>query len=781
MLDNNKTNQITNKNARFKVLLMAFSLLIIIMSFTGFVNYMTFADNYNNSLASTYSVAGNELVRKIEYALLYGKPIENYYGMNETLNELKEVIPEVGEVNIVSPDGTLMYDLSGFVRDRRLPDDLLKAAAFQQGTLNENLSYQFYENNTYVFIKIKDSTAQHVASLAMVFPEGTFLHANFEAAFSQFSSSFSKQLVGYLLGIVLLAMLLLFLIFLKTTVYNEANSLNTKKILIIFIAVLGSAQLMYSGVNYYLFKNAYVDMAYTSKNFIENTIEKNVTGVYAKGLSLQNIEGFDAYLDSIKDSIAQIEDITYEINPANSEQISRFNALISNDYINQQMSKILLDMLTVLIISIFFMIELTLLAVVIMTRGPTSASRQLETDIDITSSHRLVRALVFFISLSTFMSLTFVPIVMKNIYQPFLGLPRDVVLGLPLSAEMLGGILAIILAGRSINKSSWQQVFYLGAVFLAVGNLLSGLSDTVIAYTLSRAVAGWGSGYILITIRTLAVSLPDRTVAIAEFSAGSIAGLNCGAVIGGMLADRIGYSAVFCIAAVTVAFSVFFVYRLMPGYTIEAKGTGSSSLMANLVNLITDKKAMVFLACIFIPYFVAGAFLDYYFPLFASSNNLSQSDISRGILLNGLFVIYLGPVLSRFFSDRLGNTSGMVVSVFIVVCALGTFIMFGNIPAAFVTIILLGIADSFGVAMKTNYFLGLNGIKNLQLNQGIAVFSGMVNLSRMAGPILYGMALSLGMRMGVGIIALVIFVLLLVFVFVTKVTSEKSDAFTVGS
>ena len=54
------------KSVRYKVLIMAFVLLIAIMAFTGFLNYMTFADNYNNALVNTYAVAGNESVRKSE-------------------------------------------------------------------------------------------------------------------------------------------------------------------------------------------------------------------------------------------------------------------------------------------------------------------------------------------------------------------------------------------------------------------------------------------------------------------------------------------------------------------------------------------------------------------------------------------------------------------------------------------------------------------------------------------------------------------------------------------
>jgi len=76
----------SNKKLNTKILLLAVGLLVVIMAFTGILNHMTFVDNYNKSLVNTYSVAGNELVRKIEYALKYGKSINNFYGMSDTLN-----------------------------------------------------------------------------------------------------------------------------------------------------------------------------------------------------------------------------------------------------------------------------------------------------------------------------------------------------------------------------------------------------------------------------------------------------------------------------------------------------------------------------------------------------------------------------------------------------------------------------------------------------------------------------------------------------------------------
>ncbi len=754
------------KGLRRKVLIMAFGLLLIIMSFSGLVNYMTFAENYNKSLSKTYSVAGNELVRKIEYALHYGKPIDNYYGMNETLNELKALIPEVEQVEIVSPSGEILYDLKGFVRDRRLSEELQKAVEFKQGAIYENLSYRFYDKKAYLFIRINDNSSQHIASLAMIFPEGTYLQVN---------SPFTRQLLVYLIGIALIALVLLAIIFFNTQLFNQDNLIDKRKVLIVLIAVIGSAQLLYSGVNYILFKNAYIDMANTSKIFIEKIVGKNIESVYDKGLGLQNIEGMDEYLQSIKYSLPQIKDIsivqTPTLNQQNTRVLSQVKAVVSSDYINQQMFKILMDMITVLIISIFFMIEITLLAVILMTRGPTKRNVYA----DIRTSHGLVRSLTYFVNVCACMSLTFVPIVMKNVYAPVWGLPKDVVLGLPLSSEMLGGILAIIMAGWSINKQGWRAIVYQGAILMALGNLLSGFGTGAVPLILARALAGFGLGYILMALRSLVVSLPDNNAAIAEFSAGAIAGLNCGVVMGGMLADRIGYDAVFYLAAMLAFIPVVFVRRLMSEFQIEERQTSEMSAWDKFVNFIADKKAILFLLCIFIPYFISGAFLDYYFPLFASSHELSQSDISRGFLLNGLFIIYLGPIMTRYVTKKLGNTQGMIVSMSIVVCALLNFFLWGTVAAAFITLILLGIAESFGVSMKTTYFLDLKGIKNLEINKGMAYFSVMVNLSRMAGPIIYGMALSLGMRMGVGLISLAILILLIVFIFSTRFEAERPD------
>ncbi|WP_347489128.1 MFS transporter [Desulfoscipio sp. XC116] len=756
------------EKANAKMLLLAVILLVIIMAYTGTLNYMTFVDNYNKSLVNTYSIAGDELVRKIEYALHYGKSIDNFYGMSDTLNELKKIVKEVDYINIISPRGEILYDLHGFVNNETLPEELLTTAVFQQGTINEKCSYQSFEGKHYIFLKILGSDANWVATLGMALPGNLFQNLN---------NDNKNKLVVYLAGVVLATFFLLYIILLKTELLTSDGQVNRKRILIIFIAVLGSAQLLYCGINYHLFKNAYGDLALQSKSFVENMVAQNIENVYRMGIGLEDVDGVDEYLGKIKSGLPLLESIAITepgsgtgavvMDSVNSRAVASVSARISSAYIDRLMLEILLDMLTVLIISFFFMIELTLLATMVMSSGSIpGANKKFSPAISHTSE--LIRGLIFVVNICVYMSITFVPIVMQNLYQPIWGMPRDVVLGLPISAEMLGGILAIVVAGLLIDKRGWRTIFYTGVLFLAVGNLFSGLSSNVIPFILSRMIAGLGIGFILMTLRSLAVSLPERNFAIAEFSAGSIAGLNCGAVIGGMLADRIGYQTVFCLSAMMVIFSCAYVYKLMAGLEIERRITSAVSAWNKFVNFISDKRALLFLLLIFAPFFIAGAFLDYYFPLFAKGHDLTQGDISRAFLLKGLCIIYLGPVLTRLATRYLGDKKGIIFSLFIIACALAVFMFWGTIPAAFVTVILLGIAESFGLAMQTTYFLNLKPVRDLEINKAIAYFSVMVNASMMAGPIIFGFTLTLGMRMGVGLITGVLLALLMAFILISN-------------
>jgi hypothetical protein len=251
------------KSIKYKVLIIAALLLVATMLFGGFVNYMTFTSNYNDSLAKTYSVAGNEIVRKIEYALLYGKPIDNYYGMNKTLSELQEIIVEAEQIYIVSDNGKILYNTND---SDNISDELFKVA-FDQADKSKNMIYITHQKRTHVYEKIINHNGSHIASLVMVFPENTFIGLE---------SKLVKKSFVYLLIIAMIAFAGLYVVIFRINVIFKGRNIDKKRLLIILILILGLAQVLYSGTNYFVFKSTYTEMAYKSRDFVQNVVCRNI-------------------------------------------------------------------------------------------------------------------------------------------------------------------------------------------------------------------------------------------------------------------------------------------------------------------------------------------------------------------------------------------------------------------------------------------------------------------------------------------------------------------------
>lgn len=722
------------------------------MAFTGMLNYMTFMDNYQQSQVQSFSVAGNELVKKIEAALQYGKPLDNFFGMSETLQEIKDVIPGVEEVNIVFLDGQILYSMKNQVDDRMIHRDLLQTANFAEGVINENCSYIFQEKYCHIFLKISDSASTHRASLEMVLPA---------SAFQGSSGEYFKKLAGYLALIVGVALCFLWLLGFRTRFLTVKDRLiDKKRVLILLVVILGSSQIVYSGLNYALFKEAYLQNALRSTDYIQQVVTNNVNSIYQKGLTLEEVSGLEEYFTETAASLPEIEKIDL-IDGSQGVQASTSAA-----YLDKRMFDLLLDMVTVLVISIFFMIELTLLATLLLG-GRSATKNDAQADEDQETSG-LVRALIFFVNIGVFMSLSFVPLMMNKLYQPIAGLSKELTLGLPISAEMLAGVAAIIVASKLIAKKGWRPIFYMGIVFLTVGCFLSGTSNSALSFVLYRAIAGFGLGFVMMALRSLVIMLPGKNRAIAEFSAGSVAGLNCGAVIGGMLAERIGYANVFYLSALIVFISLLFARSLLTNNVSQEVLPTEITERDNFRRFISDRSVLLFLVLIFLPILVAGVFLNYSFPILAKAHNLSQGNIGRAFLLNGLCIIYLGPALTGLTTRYLGNKGALLFSSLLIIAGMFIFMFFGNIEAAFVLVVLLGVSDSFGIAAQTSYFLNLKPVQRMGLSKGIGYYSLIVNFGKMIGPVILGVAFSWGSQNGIRVIAIALAVLLVLFMLVDK-------------
>ncbi|GBF34811.1 inner membrane transport protein [Desulfocucumis palustris] len=430
---------------------------------------------------------------------------------------------------------------------------------------------------------------------------------------------------------------------------------------------------------------------------------------------------------------------------------------------------IVIDMATILVVLIFVLTELSILGGILSGRraGPgkdtgPGAPGLPDGGVDI------VRPLGFIMFTGTFMSVSFIPVLMKDLYQPVLGLPESVVLGLPISAEMLFVALFSVLAGYMIDARGWKPAFLTGMVVLAAGTLLSGLTHNQFVFIFSRAVVGSGFGLAIIALQTFAMSgstEEEKNKGIAFLTSGVFSGMNVGVVVGAMLAERMGFSNVFFAAFGIIALAGIFAYKMIPNLIVSSREAVVEKVsLAKVGHFFSNLNVLAFFLLIFIPVSICGMFLMYFFPLFAEESGISSSNIGRAFMLNGLCIIYLGPFLTKYIAKYLGAMKSVVVYTLLVAGAMLLFANQGTVTAAFVAIIILGIADSFGIALLINYFAGLRAASELGQGKAMGYYSLVEYVGQMLGPIALGWMMIMGAEKGVGIVGIALCAALLLFV-----------------
>jgi MFS family permease len=183
-----------------------------------------------------------------------------------------------------------------------------------------------------------------------------------------------------------------------------------------------------------------------------------------------------------------------------------------------------------------------------------------------------------------------------------------------------------------------------------------------------------------------------------------MAGSCCGTVIGGTLADSISFKTVFIIGAMLTALCI----PLIKSCSLEEhKDDNPINIFGFVKRIFKEKSLLIHLTALVLPCFGAGVFITYSVPYFGAKNNLPINVISALIMLNMLLVAYFTPYaikLSSGFSIKIKSTFyGLLTSA-----SLLLFCFLPNITGLIISIIMLGIADSFGLFALFDGFSGLS-------------------------------------------------------------------------
>ena len=386
----------------------------------------------------------------------------------------------------------------------------------------------------------------------------------------------------------------------------------------------------------------------------------------------------------------------------------------------------------------------------------------------------VIRPVAFMIFFTANITTAFLPVYGMSLWTESVPIPKEIAAALPISAELVVSAISALVCGSLIKRTGVRSMCTAGAIAYVCGNLLSAFAPNLWVLICANSICGVGGGLLIISVNTWIAALSGeekQNKGFMHYNAAYLAGMNCGTVIGSMIRDMYGIKAAYYMAAVSAVIIILLALWLLGrSGTVKTEKKERGSMRA----LFTPRVVRYFLL-LAIPYLICASFLSYYFPVVADRNALSAAELSTAFLLSGVILIYMGPALGEPVVEKLGTRKAMLLASFIYAAALVYPIIEPSVISCYVVIALFAVADCFGLAAQTVYFISLPEVKAVGESRALAVNSTIESIVTAAGSVIFGAALMLGERVGIAVICIVFSVLLLLYFVLERMAGKKED------
>ncbi|WP_376962776.1 MFS transporter [Azospirillum sp. A26] len=766
------------KTGRFLATFLPSVLLIVAaLVFSAGINLGTFRRDCGDALFSTFGVAGRKVVTSIEYAVKHGKTIDNFFGMERALNQLRTYLPQADGVAVALPNGQIAYAIGTYGFKDRVGDRLSgyeQRRTAEEFKRNTSFNYHDTDNRSYeLYLAIRDPSDGRWI--------GTLMIAASDLVIDDYVRAFERHtliLVGALGGVAIL--LLGGLALLPERGRGGLGRPRSGRAALVVAALV---QIAVGVTGYGAFSDAYLRTVENTTGIVENIVATDVGSVIGRGATYRSFSGIDDYFREIVAIVPHFKGMSLAVpegadlsgslgfgQPAAKGDLVTGRALatdadfltptlrivIDSDFIQRNMLEVIANNVTILIISLMFIYELHAF-VSRRIRLPAETGTETEVvagaDAAAATGRSLagLRFLTFMLYFGMFLSASFVPVIMQTFDRGLFALAPPQAAAIPVSVEMLCGALAILLAGRISARLPWRTMTAAGLAVAVLGALISGVTGDPVLFIVARGLVGAGTMTALMGLYRLIDRIrriDPATGAYSDLFSGMYVGVNCGAVVGSLLADAIGPHAVFLIAAIVLTLGIAQLLLLTP----EPAGAAAIPADAPTVakpdgetaparRVWSDGSFLAFLLLVSVPTSACSMFLIYYFPLFASGLGQPASTVGQAFLLYGLCIVYLGPLLSRLMrSSNVAPGLPVLASGLIMAAGLTTFALTGSLVGAFLAILLLGLSDSFGLTAQQRYLerLPVVGTHGLAVPQSYHLNAR--KIGQVIGPMLFSAA-----------------------------------------
>ncbi|MBB5516317.1 putative MFS family arabinose efflux permease [Rubricella aquisinus] len=410
----------------------------------------------------------------------------------------------------------------------------------------------------------------------------------------------------------------------------------------------------------------------------------------------------------------------------------------------------LLDIATILLLSLLLAVELMLFALAYSVTGPMGEMRAVmqrvidgklgqlcrvsgprevrraqmalndvirkmragvgEDSTDILQKPRMigVRLLAFLFVMAEEIARPFMPLFLSGFADTApAALSPELTAGVIMSASMLIMAIMMPVSGVLVDRIGPRRLFGLGALVATTGLFGSAFAATFNEIIALRclSVAGYGlcfiacQGYVIENSTTA-----NRARGMGLFVGGIMMADLFGAAIGGIIAERLGFSATFMVGAGISALAGLLVWRLMEQRQ-QIKGEAMPRFrLSQMGALLINRRFMVVAVLAAIPAkLILVGVLYYLAPLYLTERALSQGDIGRVIMAYGIIAVLVLPVLSNLADHKLGYRNAVVWGSLIAAPLLMAVPYFDMLPVTLAAILFLG----FGQALITTSLVPL--------------------------------------------------------------------------
>jgi MFS family permease len=333
-------------------------------------------------------------------------------------------------------------------------------------------------------------------------------------------------------------------------------------------------------------------------------------------------------------------------------------------------------------------------------------------------------------------------------------MPRELAGSIPMSINLAFIGLTSLLCARLLSRFGFRKVVVFSACLAFSGDLTLAFAQNYLMIVVGLALNGLGVGIITNSIQMFIASSKfsedkDSGYGFSIFSAASLSGISCGMMFGAALAENLGQSNVFLVS--TIAWFVVILIFLLLGRNItivhdEKREEKHGSM--TLKQFVFNKNVLCLMAFVQIPYIVMSSFTYYYVPIFAELQGLGENESCMLIMISSLCSVYLSVALTDYLGNKIKHNT-IYLSSFITFVALIMFALHMSVPMLIVTLIMIGIANSFGTTSRVKYFTSSKEANAYGQDRAMGIYNFVDNIGESAGPMLLASIVSTGFFVGI--------------------------------